>query len=219
MPSTRDNGIQVPINADAYNLTGDLATMADTANVATVCVNQAAMDALTDRNGRLAVRVDLGYALYANDGTNWNAVPLATPFGHMGRIAGNFGLTTTGQTVPMEAAQELRGGMTFENATDSLVVPRSGIYRITMKLYATGAGSSLKHTMSAHKVSSGAISGAGLQCQKVDSGDWFTYGTVSMPLVANDKIFLSAAVSTGTGNTWGTDGYNGTFLELEYLRP
>lgn len=219
MPSTRDNGITVPINADAYNLTGDLATMADSANVATVCVNQAAMDALVKRNGRLAIRVDLGYALYATDGSTWFPVPLAVPFGHMGRTGANFGLTTTGQTVPMDAAQELRGGVTFDNANDALTVPRAGIYALRFKLYTTGASTGTKHTMSVHKVSTGAVSGAGLQCQKVDSGDWFTYGAVSLPLLANDKLFLSAAVSSGTSNTWGTDGYNGTFLEVEYLRP
>jgi len=58
MPQTRDNGIVVPINSDAYNLTADLATMADTAKVVTVVSGQTARDALTKFEGRLAYRTD-----------------------------------------------------------------------------------------------------------------------------------------------------------------
>lgn len=220
MPSTRDNGIQVPINADAYNLTGDLAILADTANVATVCVNAAAMDALSDSQGRLAIRVDLGYALYYNDGAgNWKPVPLATPFGHMGRTAGFMALSTTTATVVMDAAQELRGGMTFDNANDALVIPQSGLYTITMKLYTSGGSSGVKHTMTLTKLVGGAVSGVGIQIYKADTADWYGTTCMTVPLLANDKLYLSAAVVSGTSNTWGTDGYNGTFLEAEFKRP
>lgn len=58
MPQTRDNGITVPINSDAYNLTADLATMADTAKVVTVVSGSTARNALTKYEGRLVYRTD-----------------------------------------------------------------------------------------------------------------------------------------------------------------
>lgn len=220
MPSTRDNGITVPINADAYNLTGDLATMADSARVASLALNQAAMDALTKFNGRLCVRVDQGYSLYVTDGSTWFPIPFNTPYGHMGRTGGNLSLTTTNTTVTVSAAQDLRGGMTFEDATDSLVIPRSGLYNIRQKLYVTGAVTAMKHTMSVSKVGAGgaAISGTGIQTYKVDSSDWYTEAGVTVNLAAGDKIYMQAAVASGTSALWGTDGYNGTWIEAEYIR-
>jgi len=58
MPQTRENGIQAPINSDAYNLTADLAKMADTSNVVTVVSGQTARNALTKFEGRLVWRTD-----------------------------------------------------------------------------------------------------------------------------------------------------------------
>lgn len=72
MPQTRATKITVPVNADAYNLAPDLATMADSANVVIPVASQAERDALTKKNGLLVVRTDLfGLPIERCDGTNW----------------------------------------------------------------------------------------------------------------------------------------------------
>lgn len=72
MPQTLNNGITTPINADAYNLTGDLATMGNTSNVVIPVANQAARDALTPYAGMTVSRLDLtGAPLQVYDGTKW----------------------------------------------------------------------------------------------------------------------------------------------------
>jgi hypothetical protein len=48
----------VPVNSDAYNLTTDLATMADSADVVTVVSGSTARNALTKYEGRLVYRTD-----------------------------------------------------------------------------------------------------------------------------------------------------------------
>jgi len=58
MPQTRDNGVVTPINSDEYNLTADLATMADTSNVVTIVAGQTARNALVKWEGRLVYRTD-----------------------------------------------------------------------------------------------------------------------------------------------------------------
>jgi hypothetical protein len=81
MPQTLPNGITTPINADAYNLTADLATMGNSANVVVTVANQAARDALTLTAGLTVCRRDLGWALEIYDGTTWrsNAYNAYTP--------------------------------------------------------------------------------------------------------------------------------------------
>ncbi len=73
MPQLLDNGIQVPINGDAYNLAADLQTMGNKANVVTVCASAAAMNALTTFSGRMCVRTDLGNELWTYT-TSWAPV-------------------------------------------------------------------------------------------------------------------------------------------------
>lgn len=73
MPTTRPNGTKVPINADAYNLTADLATTGNSANVVIPVANQAARDALTSYPGMTVIRLDLGTVMEIWDGTIWRS--------------------------------------------------------------------------------------------------------------------------------------------------
>jgi hypothetical protein len=59
MPQTRQNGAVVPINSDEYNLTADLATLADSLDVNVVVANLAARNALTPYEGMVVLRLDL----------------------------------------------------------------------------------------------------------------------------------------------------------------
>lgn len=58
MPQTRPNGTVVPINSDEYNLTPDLATMADSIHVVVPVADKAARDALTPFVGLEVLRLD-----------------------------------------------------------------------------------------------------------------------------------------------------------------
>ena len=87
MSQTRPNGIKVPVNSDAYNLTADLATLADTSNVPVLCATQAARDALTLYNGLTVYRTDLGLTQRYN-GTKWYGLSGAITYTG---IYGDFG--------------------------------------------------------------------------------------------------------------------------------
>lgn len=58
MPQTRPNGTVVPINSDEYNLTPDLATMADSIHVNTTVADKTERDALTPYLGMQVTRLD-----------------------------------------------------------------------------------------------------------------------------------------------------------------
>jgi hypothetical protein len=58
MPQTRPNGTVVPINSDEYNLTPDLATMADSIHVVTTVADKTERDALTPYVGLQVCRLD-----------------------------------------------------------------------------------------------------------------------------------------------------------------
>lgn len=73
MPQTRPNLIKVPVNSDAYNLTGDLTTMADSVNAIIPVANAAARDALTKFVGLTVSRQDLGMVLETWDGLAWQS--------------------------------------------------------------------------------------------------------------------------------------------------
>ena len=70
MSQTLDNGIVVPINADAWNLAPDLQTMGNTAKVVTPVNGTTARDLLTVSLGRLCWRTDVN-RLEFWDGAAW----------------------------------------------------------------------------------------------------------------------------------------------------
>jgi len=112
MPQTRDNGIVVPVNSDAYNLTTDLATMADTSNVATIVSGATARNALTKWEGRLVWRTDTDQMEAVVGGqwrdgtrdysplspTGWSAsgTVTVTPEGAKKRVVADLVITRTG---------------------------------------------------------------------------------------------------------------------------
>jgi len=93
MPQTLQNGIQTPINADAYNLTADLATMGGKANVIITVANQAAMLALTSPYAGMTVaRLDLpGVPTMTYNGTAWPP----EPFVNISTYGANWAATNT----------------------------------------------------------------------------------------------------------------------------
>lgn len=74
MPQQRATGIQTPINSDAYNLTADLAKMADTTNVGVKCNGTAERDALVKFQGLRVRRTDRDNLIQEWNGTTWEWV-------------------------------------------------------------------------------------------------------------------------------------------------
>lgn len=67
-----DNGIQVPTNGDPYNLTDDLATMGNSADVIITVVNAAVRDGIVNRRvGTTVRRLDMGGITEWWNGTSW----------------------------------------------------------------------------------------------------------------------------------------------------
>lgn len=73
MPQTRPNKITVPVNSDAWNLAGDLATLADSTQVVIPVASQTERDALTKANGLVVSRGDIGGLIEVCDGTTWHS--------------------------------------------------------------------------------------------------------------------------------------------------
>lgn len=100
MPQTRANKVTVPTNSDAWNLTGDLATMADSSNLVIPVASQTERDALTKAAGLTVSRTDLpGAPLQTCDGTGWsilNGLPILTNTPHTGSGTGLLGNLQTG---------------------------------------------------------------------------------------------------------------------------
>jgi hypothetical protein len=147
------------------------------------------------------------------------------PFGHVGRTAGfqTIGQSVNGAYVQFDTAQELLGGMTLDNATDALVVPLAGRYRITVHGYFTGTTVStmclveatINSTATPPSFGSGGPA-AGARCSgwKGTPSDFVINGAVIRRLAAGDKVRLWHATPD---STFGNDGYNGAWLEVEYV--
>jgi hypothetical protein len=145
-------------------------------------------------------------------------LPGAKPFGHMGRTQGFQVVNTAAiQKVIFVAAQQLKGGVTFDSASSSLIVPVTGTYRVTIKGYATGPSGYVAGFYSWINDALPAAR-ASITFWKADSQDYQQSGSVTIPLNAGNKVQLGANTSVaGAGSTWGTSGYDGAWLELEWM--
>jgi len=141
-----------------------------------------------------------------------NSLKLNEPFGHIGRTAGFQ--TIGGSDVGVICTEiETAGGMVFESASAGrLVIPKNGKYLCVGKVYATGSsavGCGGGPYLNAVKVQRGFIN-----YWKGDTNDFSTSFAMTMDLNATDRIGLGMTFS---GSTWGTDGGNGSYLQLYYI--
>lgn len=141
-----------------------------------------------------------------------NSLKLNEPFGHIGRTAGFQ--TIGGTDVGVVCTNiETAGGMIFESASAGrLRVPKDGKYLCMGKVYATGSsavGCGGGPYLNAAKVQRGFIN-----FWKGDTNDFSTSFATTLDLNANDLIGLGMTFS---GSTWGTDGGNGSYLQLYYI--
>lgn len=160
-------------------------------------------------------------ASFITDIGKWDGLTTDVPYGHMGRTAAFQALNGVHNIVSMDVAQELRGGMTFDNATDSLVVPATGRYRAHLKGYFSGSTSSVNYVglylngvRCDGTIRSGVYEKLASSVEKNTSADTYLHSTGIVPFNAGDKVALD--MYSGV-SAWGSNGYNGSYLELEYV--
>lgn len=212
MSTQSKNGATVPVGSDPYALTADLLKMMESAGLVYPVPDQATRDAIpSPGTGMVVSRLDRFGVLEYWDGDSWEPINPLPPFGHMG-VTGGF--TASSQNpVGMAAAQVLLGGMTFSDADDALVVPRAGLYEMNAKIYTSGGGTGLAFM---NIKINGAAFGCGVQWTKQQVDEYVGTPTVRKALLAGDKVSLQAG---SPSSIYGTDGYNGTWLEVKYVGP
>lgn len=230
MPQQRSNKSQTPINSDAFNLIPDMATMADSLEVIVPVTNDAEGDTVATARAAAGWPVTDARPLFTyntttknirvKDGSGWRelADAYARPFGHAGKTSNFQGIQTTDTVVTLDAAQVLKGGMTFENATDSLVVPLAGYYRVTGQFYATGgSGAVCSGVIQKYNGTSWSSTGVQSRFWKADPGDFIATASGVVLASAGEKFRI--VMTYVPSSTWGNSGYDGTFLEVEYIGP
>lgn len=153
---------------------------------------------------------------FTTDVDRWIGASLDVPFGHMGRTAG-FQTLSSMTTVVMNAAQELKGGVTYDNTNNALIVPTAGRYMVNMKGYFSGSAS--RQNVIGLLVNGAESTPLGNQMtsagSKDDSADIAIKTSGVMTFAKNDKLSLYA--TSYAGSIWGTNGYNGCFLQILYI--
>lgn len=148
-------------------------------------------------------------------GQKLRASDLNAPFGHAGSVASFEAISGANGAYVTLTAQTLKNGMTFSG--NGLVVPKAGLYGITTKGYFTG-GTAYQGQYGA-TINSTALPpttiAAGLgMAWKADSADYSAWSFVRRQLAAGDIVRL---YEKGAASAWGTDGYNGAYIEVLYI--
>lgn len=144
-----------------------------------------------------------------------NALEAIKPFGHMGKTNAFQSVGSPASRVSMDAAQILRGGMTFNDTDDALVIPVTGNYVVRIKAFFSGGTTGLNQAglIINGTTPGGAIQAANLAGSKMDGNDVMLHSSANMAFIAGDKVGVWAYSGA---SVWGTNGYDGTFLEIEW---
>ncbi len=161
--------------------------------------------------------------LYANNaalkgleyrtGSLWRPLVPTPVLGHMGKTAG-FQVITGLTKNTFTAAQILKGGVTFDDTNDWLVAPISGLYRISFQHYTSGDGAG---TQIATIYINTTQVGINTRYYKEGYSDTVSHGSGFYQLAANDTVSLHSQHAGANVSSWGTGGYNGTYVEIEYV--
>ncbi|ALY10237.1 hypothetical protein SALGADO_71 [Arthrobacter phage Salgado] len=218
-------GVILPAGADTYDYLGEQRRMAASQRTIVPVADRTAAESVSaamaadgrpvsDTNPLIVYNIAT-QSVEVKDAGGWNG-SLATPaFAHAGKTDGFQTTIGTDVAVVLNSAQVLKGGFTFETASGGrLVVPYSGWYKINAQFYITG-GSGYRAQCKVYKNSSPAGIGANGLVWKADGTDFTTHVTSTVQLTAGDKLGLGTTQTAGSA--WGTDGYNGSYLEVQYL--
>jgi hypothetical protein len=172
--------------------------------------SQALRDAMTPYPGFTVWRTDIN-VLQMYTGTVWRTASFEDrPMGHMGRTGGFQSLSGINTTV-MDTAPILRGGVTFDNANDALIIPVAGYYRVTAQAYFSGAASGTNIAVIYKNAAQ-----MGIQARAVPAGgDTAMHLGGTIQCAVGDAIKL--AQQSGGQSAWGSTGYDGSWLEIDFV--
>lgn len=149
---------------------------------------------------------------------------LALIFGKMWRTSGASGSLTVGtETVVAMDVARVVGGVTFNNAADSLTLPVDGLYDIDACMYLTGAATGQVETYVRRTRASVAdlVTAQGPWAYKpsstTDSRAFWSHKAV--PLKAGDVLKLAVKAVDSSLQFYGANEYNGVFLTVTYVAP
>ncbi len=164
--------------------------------------------------------------LIATQANGWYPRNPGAMFAHKGRTGGaqTNAAANTEYEVALDNSQILRGGIT-DKSPSRLAVPVGGYYRATVRGYWTGLGvvvnaqfvypriNGLAPNPNPAETAYAAVYGrpAGVDARGTGMGLFL--------LAANDDVSLWWGATSAGVAIWGNNGYNGTFLELEYFAP
>lgn len=154
--------------------------------------------------------------VFAGHPASWYPITPGVIFAHRGRTAG-FQLMSTPSTpteVICPASQVRRGGM-IDSGNGSVVVPIGGHYRITGRVYFSGHGANGNAVIALRVNGLGVLDSPTYMAASIDQVSAFA---VSTPIQAGQLVTLLGYASQST-NMYGTTGYNGSFIEVEYVGP
>lgn len=212
MANTDLHGYTTPDGPAAPTVHLDMKTLADQIDQDTM-VRCTAATRPPHLGGRRIFETDTKIG-YISDGTTWQPLIAGAPMGHAGRTGGFQTIGGTDIGIQLNDAQLLRGGMTFETSSAGrFVIPVAGIYRISAQVYFTG-GTGYQAQAAIFKNASKTGMGGKVYTWKADSNDYVGVANTFAVLAAGDRIGLGA---TSSFSTWGTDGYNGSYLEIELV--
>lgn len=167
---------------------------------------------------RPAVHDDLKRLATATD-TALRGATMVRPFAHMGKTDGiqQVQPPSSAGRVTMAAAQILQGGFTFSDFDDSLVVPKTGRYLLTIHFYVTGPGQADSWAGILARKNNVAMDQSKLYVTKGIVLDNILTGTCSVALSAGDRISLWAmGGESQRPYVYGSTSGNDTFLQLAY---
>lgn len=152
--------------------------------------------------------------LDAIDNLLFSKLGTAVPFGHAGKTNGFQTINGSDVAVVLNVAQKLKGGMTFETSSGGrLVIPITGQYEVRVKGYVSE--SSGYDWMAAAYKNSVQMEETEIFEYKQTTSDYKDYSFATVDLAAGDRIGLGMTLPNR--KTWGTNGYNGTWLEVKYV--
>lgn len=222
MPQTSYSKLRYPAPSDSANTWQYWQNLAEDLDgrVVTPVANQAGRDSLTATPGLLVFRQDTGdYESYYSGA--WNRVAGPIIQGKMWRTSGFSGALTaaTATTIAFDAARVV-GGVTFNNATDTLTLPRNGFYDLRARGYLTGSSGyngSYRIVRVRSAVADVEVCISNL-ARKIDTQDEPCYAADTLPLQAGDQLYLRTFYSAG-GQYWGVNEFNGVYLSATYVGP
>lgn len=148
-------------------------------------------------------------------------LPTQRPFVHAG-LASGFVAVGTGIITPIAAQENTHPSTYFTVANNAITIVKAGRYRISQKLLATGgSGYQAVQSVTLNSTAAGTQSNtvSNVMLWKGDLGDYGAGSTVTRRFNAGDALRLYISHSNNANSTWGNDGYQGAYLEVEMVAP